>query len=379
MKFKGDKKQFLQALKEVSKAVDSKSSIDILKNVLVTALEGSGIVELTGYNYTICIQTGFPATIVESGKITVRADMLLSTLDLSRGDSFVFGLKDGDTRAKLKTDSGNYQIHVVDCDMYPDVSRSKQVKSKFSVSSSDLARVFKQAVASCDTKDTREFMHGVHVSAKDNEIYFTGASWKGTTIAFIKFPEPVDEFQFIVMKDTISNLLSSLPSAADLPVFVALYDNAVAFDFSGTSITSRLLNLNYPDVRKRIVSEEVACCGFDVGVNDLMSAAKSIVNISGKDKSIGTKIKLTLTEEDSLIVSTQIDVASGEERVNVFNKTKPCACEAVLDGSVLMSFLSVFDSSTVRFRYIADDIRQLKITSTDEKENVLCVVMAMQN
>jgi DNA polymerase III subunit beta len=223
MKFKASKKQVVPILKEVSKAIDPKSSINILKNILFVADIEKDMVSISGCNNLISIQSLFQAKVEEGGSVAVLGDMIISTLELSSGDEFVFHVKKDSKRIDLLLEKGKYKMSFEDAEQFPIITKpNEEAAVKIVTSSEKLKQLIRRTTFVCDANDSRIFMSSINIETQKENIVFTAVN--GTVMARTYSTEKnmnYDNKNVLVYKSIIDDLYKILPSA-DVPVIIWL-------------------------------------------------------------------------------------------------------------------------------------------------------------
>jgi|GEM_PF-4150682 len=353
MKFKVNKKEISKVVKEVARAVDSRISIDILKNILISIDDDSKQVIMVGKNAMFSIKSSLnTAEVMSPGKIAVRGDMFMSTLDSSRGEKITFETKEESGRAVVKTDAGgSYRIPIMNADMFPEVAKLESEKATISIGSSELATAISQAVSTSDSKSETRYAHGINMKSVGCDLVFTGTDARtGFSRAIIKQKEPLLPFDVFVPRESLGAVVSLL-SSVDIPVTITIYDRFIIFKSSDMMISSQLYDLKYPNVESRILRDEQVNSEFEVDKDDFIASLKGIINIASKDSHIGSKVTITVKQDGNMVLGIETDSASAEEVVGVSIKKTDKDFSIEIDGAYLVRCLSSFDSGKILVKY----------------------------
>ncbi len=137
MKFSCSTKDIASAVGAASKVVNAHTTVPILSNVLLTAVDDTIRVRATDLELTL--EHVFPAEISEPGSVTVPAKLFSGYLgNLPAG---IVELAGTPTRASVKCEKSNYDFHALPPDEYPPLPSSAKGTS-FAIA----GRVFREGV-----------------------------------------------------------------------------------------------------------------------------------------------------------------------------------------------------------------------------------------
>lgn len=375
MKFTASKKNALPILKEVNKAVDSKSTTHILRNILFVAEED--VVKVVGYNNLISIEGSFKAEVKEKGKLAILGDIFISAIELSNGDDFTLTLKAGESRADIKTGKGQYKVAVMSAEDFPDLpSINKEGSIEITTTTGNIGRLIEKTIFASDVKDERVFVQGVNVKTDGNKICFSGVNSQLMARTFIEEKNfDYGNFAVTIHKSVFEDLKGILPSA-DVPMVVKIDNKRIMFEFIDTRMIGRLLDINYPD--KTIDKKIKECSDFEsyISINsaELLGAVKCILNISSKDLRRGDIVLQTMG--NTMMVKSETDMASGEETIEMIEKVgKDFKC--LINGLHLSKCLSSLDSESVKIKH-GEKLLGLTGNSTEKDKGVFYLILPIE-
>ncbi|MBQ7901008.1 MAG: DNA polymerase III subunit beta, partial [Clostridia bacterium] len=155
MKFICTKDILLNSIGIVSKAVNSTSTLDILKGIKIEVTDN---VKLTGSDLDLSIESIFEADIREKGNIIVDARIFGDIIrKLPDGDVELYTTNDNEVKIQCK--NTNFNILYLSAQGYPDIKRVENGE-KIKIYSQDLKNIIKNTIFSISTNDSRPVLTG---------------------------------------------------------------------------------------------------------------------------------------------------------------------------------------------------------------------------
>lgn len=256
MKFSCPQTDFNTHFSLVSRAVPSRPSKPVLGNVLVTADTGTQLVTLVGFDETLGIQSSFAAQVNEGGSLTLPAKLLGDIISRLPNEEIDISEDDDEPVVILACSAGRYQVRGLSAQDYPslpEIDSQETVK----ISADALIEGLRGALFATSSDETKQVLTGVHLTASNQSLEF--AATDGHRLAVV---QTIDEDEATTadldMKVTIpgkalrelERILQAYPSSE--PVAFKLDDTQVVFDLGAQSITTRLLEGQYPNYRQLV-------------------------------------------------------------------------------------------------------------------------------
>lgn len=248
-----------KALGVVSRvAASGKTTLPILNNVLIKALDGK--VSLVTTNLDMAIVSFLGVADSKDGEITVPARLLAD---------FVSNLPKGEIKleakdSKLTVTSGKYKStfngsSADDFPELPDINEAEAVIYRMSV------EAFKTGInevkIACSSDTTRPALTGVYFNTFEKNLYI--AATDGYRLAERLFIEKVEsEVKAIIPSNCLVDVLGAMSD--NMNEIEIVFDNSqVRFRMGEIEITSKLIDGSFPDYR-RLIPEKV---GVDIKIN----------------------------------------------------------------------------------------------------------------
>jgi len=251
--FTADAKSFLASVEAVGLAVDAKSHIEVLRNILID-FDDDGFLRLMGTDHRVFIRKCIPEIEVDGSRfgITVPLTILKNALKGKKGEVEIEATRDDDS---LSFRIGNFTFRgsdsVIDAEDFPPFPvidpEKKSENLGFAIDKKTLEAALSRVVKATDVNDARQFANGVLFSK--NAFVATD----GHRLAIVTpFDPPIPEgFDTIVATETISKLLRVLKKSREDEVYVVKAANStgsfrINFYFDDYEIVSGVIDVEYP-------------------------------------------------------------------------------------------------------------------------------------
>lgn len=300
MEINVDQSKLAKALAIVSKvAMGSRTTLPILSNVLIKALDGK--VTLTTTNLDMAVVDYLPTSNAKNGEITVPARLLADFVaNLPKGEVKI-SVKD----TKITTSSGKYKstmngTSASDFPELPVLNEKESVIYKMPVNDFKDGMSSVKIAASNDT--TRPSFTGVFFNTDNNNLYV--AATDGYRLAERKLISNISsEVKAIVPASTITEVLSSISEEVD-EVEILFDESQVCFRIGEIEIISKYIDGSFPDYRKLIPDTETTPESIELILkrDELLRVTKLAALFA---KEVGGSIILeTSSSKGSLLVSS---------------------------------------------------------------------------
>ena len=247
MKFSLNRELLLKPLLLVSGAVERKSTLPILSNVLF---------DVSGQSLTL-IATDLELEMVshseienlgEDGKVTIPARKLLDICkSLPEGSMLTFTVEN-DT-VIISTGRSKYSLSTLPAADFPNIDEW-QGDVEFSLLKSELLRLIESTHFSMANQDVRYYLNGMSIECEGNEI--RSVATDGHRLAICKIANDslsLPARQVIVPRKGILEIIRLL-DPVDEPVKIFLGSNHIRIIDAQFSFTSKLVDGRFPDYRR---------------------------------------------------------------------------------------------------------------------------------
>jgi DNA polymerase-3 subunit beta len=243
MKLTISQEAFAEGLQNAVSAVNPRSTLPILSNVLLQAADGELVLTSTDLDFTV--RTRVAAQVAKSGATTLPARRL-STLvkDLPKTDIEVE--VDSKSLATLKSGAGVYKIFGMPEAEFPGLPAFEGAV-EFKLKAADLRDGLRKTHYAISLDETRYVLNGIFFSFKADKLTLVATDGRRLALAEVNDLEipASQEREFIVRTKAVTELMRALGD--DGEVVVRLAQNMVQFDCGPTTLISKLVEGNYPN------------------------------------------------------------------------------------------------------------------------------------
>ena len=247
MKFSINRESLLKPLLLVSGAVERKSTLPILGNILLD-VDGESLT-LTATDLELeMVAYAQIENHAESGKVTIPARKLLDICKSLPDDSELTFESTGDT-IKISTGRSKYSLSTLPASDFPNIEEWKG-DVEFQIFKSDLLRLIESTHFSMANQDVRYYLNGMSIETEGNEI--RSVATDGHRLAICKIVNEdlnLPARQVIVPRKGILEIIRLLdPIEEQLQIFLG--SNHVRIIDNEYSFTSKLVDGRFPDYRR---------------------------------------------------------------------------------------------------------------------------------
>ncbi len=249
------KEQIINGLQAVQNVVSTRTTLQILSNVLLRA-EGDRL-ELTATDLDVTVACGVEAKITRPGATTVPVKKLFGIVrELTNLDIDIE--VDEKNNCTVRSGPSFYKINGLSADEFPPLPKFKEEK-KVVLRQETLKSMMKKTSFAISTDESRYVLNGIFLSLKDHKM--TMVATDGRRLALVDEEIDVSEAsqgEFIVPAKAVNELNRLLQDKGEVEIQYA--ENQASFtlkDEKGSSILiiSKLIEGNYPNYRQVIPAE----------------------------------------------------------------------------------------------------------------------------
>jgi len=366
MKFSLSRELLLKPLLLVSGAVERKSTLPILSNVLFE-VSGQSLtltatdLELEMVSYADIDNQG------DDGKVTIPARKLLDICKSLPDDSVLSFESDGDV-IKISTGRSKYSLSTLAAEDFPNIEEWKG-DVEFRLKKSELLRLIESTHFSMANQDVRYYLNGMSIETEGSEI--RSVATDGHRLAICKISNELLSLptrQVIIPRKGILEIIRLLdPVDEDIQVFLG--SNHVRILDSGYSFTSKLVDGRFPDYRRVLPRNGDKILETD---KDQMRQVLSRASILSNEKFKG--VRLNFSNSELKITANNPEQEQAEEFIEIDFPYDEV--EVGFNVSYVLDVLNAVKDSKVKFT-LADANSSVVIEGSDSSEAIY-VVMPMR-
>ncbi|MFI5728682.1 DNA polymerase III subunit beta [Kribbella sp. NPDC051587] len=302
MKVRVGREVLAEAVGWVARGLPSRPSVPILAGMAVEVADG--MLTVSGFDYESSAQVGIPAEVGEDGRVLVSGRLLAGICRSMPRDTV--DLSSEGARVIVSSGHARFALQTLPLEEYPPLPELPAAGGV--VSGEVFARAVTQVVSATGRDDTLPVFTGVRVEIRGPVITLLATDrYRLAVRSFAWEPEdPEIEADALVPAKVLADLAKTL---AGHEVTLALGstrtgDGLIGFEGAGRRATSRLIDAEFPKVRKLIPSPDAVTRTVTVQTASLIEAVKRVSLVSERT----SPVRITFADG-----TAALSAGSGEE------------------------------------------------------------------
>jgi len=244
MKFKTNKSSFLTGINIVNKAIPSNTTMEILKNIKISATE-SGI-KLLANDMDLAIETFIEGEILENGEVAVDASLINNVLRGFPDNELLIETRgNSELILNYNQDKNSYTvIKYLSTDEFPELP-SYEKENPIKISQYSLKELIRTTIFSISDNDTNKIMTGELFEIKGNLLKVVSLDGHRISIRKTELKDNYNNVSVIVPGKALKELIKILNNELDDEVNIYINNNNIVFEFSDNVFISRLIEGDY--------------------------------------------------------------------------------------------------------------------------------------
>ncbi|MGK5595358.1 MAG: DNA polymerase III subunit beta [Parachlamydiaceae bacterium] len=237
-------------INKIQNVVPQKATIPILSNFLLEA--SKGIITLTATDLTVGVRCQTDANVLEEGATTLPAkrfaqlirELTQPQVEISTNEQEITEIKANTSRFKL------HGMKAVEFPSLPDMSGA----TSFKMPQASLREMLFRTSFAISRDDNRYVLTGASMRVANGQAVFLGTDGKRLARAHTEINiDPAFTGNYIIPLKAIEEVSKNLHEEGDVSIY--LMQDKIAFEVSHTTIITKLLSGDYPDV-SRVIPEK---------------------------------------------------------------------------------------------------------------------------
>lgn len=348
MKFTIKRNPFLKKLADVQRAISSKTAIEILTGLKITATNDH--IVLTGSDADISIENEIGVDdancelqIENSGAIVLPARFFSEIIKRLPEDTFTLEVNDR-FQATITSGQTEYQVNGVDADNYPHLPEIDS-KELLTIPADLFKQVVDQTVIAVSTQESRPLLTGVHLTIKDGELHAVATDSHRLSQRKVKLTGAESlNYDIIVPGRSLIELSRMIGDSTD-SLEIQISENQILFNFENTAFYSRLLEGMYPDTDRLIPKSAETEIEFDA--ISLLRAIERASLLSHEGRNNVVKLSLDVEKQTALLSSNSPEVGNIEEELQ-FNSLSGKDIDLSFNPDYMKAALQAFGHAEVK-------------------------------
>ncbi len=254
MKITIDRAALMRALNHVQSAVEKRTTIPILSNVLMKAEDG--VLSLATTDMDLEISESVAANVEKSGATTAPAATLFDIVKkLPEDSAVVLELDSSGNQMTVKAGRSNFRLACLPVADFPEIGQGN-LPASFSIPANELRNLIDRTKFAMSAEETRYYLNGIYLHAADNNglSVLRAVATDGHRLARFEMPLPEGAANMpgiIIPRKTVGELRKLVEEAGDA-IKVSLSENKIRFAFDHIVLTSKLIDGTFPDYQRVI-------------------------------------------------------------------------------------------------------------------------------
>jgi DNA polymerase-3 subunit beta len=356
----------LSQLQTVSRVASTRSAIQALSGVLLTASE-SGC-ELRATDMDVGLRVPLDAEVTREGTVVLPARLLLDVVRSLPANSVTLELRSAEQDVELVSGNATFHIRTLRSDDFPPFPEPDPDSAVELPAEAFVATALKVA-GSASRDETRPVLTGILVSASERELRMVATDSYRLSVKETTLDTPLSSgFEVNVPARALQELARLVTHTEDTPLQVSVRQNQVLFTLGRVILSSRLIDGQFPNYRQLLPES------FE---HELRLAGPEFTDVVRRISLLAQKnapLRLAFAAGELTVSAQTPDVGEALESMPVAFQGEPleigfnpeylrAGLESIDEGDVLLKLISPLRPGLIeagdesRFRYLIMPIR----------------------
>jgi DNA polymerase III subunit beta len=368
MNFTVSRNELYKALQKIINVIPSKSTIEILYNVLLIAEDSK--LKIIATDLEITQIAWCECKINETGAIALPGKLLSDILREMPDTNLDFSI-DSNLKIDIKSNFGKYKLSGQNKNDFPNIPVIEQ-EQNILIKNKNFKRMIEKTIFACSTDNLRPALTGVYCQIFNDQIRMVSTDGhRLVKVINTQFNSPDFQRDVIVPTRALNFVARNLEDDGEQKI--TLGQNHVLFTFENTMIYTRIIGEPYPDYDRVIPvdnSKELL-----IEREALMSSIKRVSLFSNP---LSSQIRINLSENKLNIYAQDVDFG-GEAQETVDCQYSSPEIELAYNAHYLLDIMRHIDTEKVKILIENPDGAGLVYPSDQNKnEELLMLIMPVR-
>jgi DNA polymerase III subunit beta len=371
MKLTIERSALLKSLGHVQNVVERRNTIPILSNVLLEA--ASNALGLTATDMDLTIVERVPVSVGNGGAATMPAHTLYDIVrKLPEGSQVEIDGGGEGGQATIRAGRSKFNLPTLPREDFP-ASSGGELPHHFGLAAKDLRSLIDRSRFAISTEETRYYLNGIylHVAEGKGAGHLRAVATDGHRLARVEMEMPKGAQGMpgvIVPRKTVGELRRLIEETEE-PIEIALSETRIRFTFDSVTLSSKLIDGNFPDYQRVIPA------GNDKAMTvDRRMFAEAVDRVSTIASEKSRAIKLSLKKNLMVLSASSPENGSASEELEVAYAGTPL--EIGFNARYLLDITAQLQGSEAEFKLADAASPTLLQDATDS--SALYVLMPMR-
>ncbi|HOP06331.1 MAG TPA: DNA polymerase III subunit beta [candidate division Zixibacteria bacterium] len=367
MKFKLPKSRLGYCLQNVLQVVPTKSTLPILTNVLIEALDNK--LKISATDLDVSITEAIECDVSKKGAVSVPA-RILSEIIKEIPESEITVEVNG-SRMEIKIPNGSYKIGTVAADDFPKLP-AVNTKREIKIAGNELVQMITKSTFACSDDETRPALNGILWQTKGDKMQMVATDGHRLAKAAVENTKLRGLNEDVIIPPKVLNLIPKLVDDPKTEVGIIFGENNIVFNMEEVILTSRLIEGPYPNFEQVIPKANDK--KLQVSKAELSGAVRRVSILSN---ALTHQVKFTL-KNGSLTLSTTNADMGGEGKETIECDYRGDDIEMGYNANYITDILGKMDGDDVIFELSTPVAAGVVYGAEVPKDDFLCLIMPLR-
>jgi DNA polymerase-3 subunit beta len=366
MQFTVLQENFQKGLSVVSRAVNQRSPLPVLSNLLIKTDKGR--IKVTASDLQITISSWIGAKVDVPGEITVPAKILIDFVNQLSDEKIEMTL-DG-ANLKVITEKAKANFATIPASEFPNLELPED-GNKLSVKSSEILKAIQQVQFASATDESRPVLTGIYLRAEKDVLVIACTDGYRMAEYKLKLAKEVESaVKCVIPARAFADIIKSfVTKSEEIEITINTEKNAVVVRAEDSEAQLRMIEGQYPDYESVLPKEFTT--EIRVSKTEILNAIK-LASVFAKD--IGNSVKISASGESIEAKSQPSETGSDLSKIN--GELTGDNIEITFNAKYLLDFLNSIDESEIIFK--ASDSLKPGLFNIVGQDNYFFLAMPMK-
>ncbi len=367
MKFSLPKSRLSNYLQHVWQVVPTKSTLPILSNILVEALENK--LKISATDLDISITASMECKVSKKGSVSLPAKFLFEIIKEVPESDISFDVSG--SRMEIKIPNGSYKIGTVAADDFPKLP-AINTKKEIKINGSELVAMIRKTSFACSDDETRPALNGVLWQTKDERMQMVATDGHRLARTCVDNTRLQGMSEDVIIPPKVLNLIPKFISKDDQEIGIIFGENNIIFNLGDIILTSRLIEGPYPNFEQVIPKSNDK--KLTVSKEELAGAVRRVAILSN---ALTHQVKFAVDSNGLTLSTTNADVG-GEAKELLECDYNGDPIEMGYNANYIAEILNKVEGDEVSFELSTPVAAGVIYGPNVPPEDYLCLVMPLR-
>ncbi len=367
MKFSLPKSRLSGYMQYILQVVPTKSTLPILTNILIEALENK--IKLSATDLDISISTSVECNVLKKGSTSVPARILFEIIKELPESEISF--ETSGSRIEIKIPNGSYKIGTVAAEDFPKLP-AVNTKKEIRIDGADLIKMIRKTTFACSDDETRPALNGVLWHTKGDKMQMVATDGHRLAKFAVANPKLKGLYDDVIIPPKVLDLIPKFIPDESKEVGIIFGENNIIFNLGDIILSSRLIEGPYPNYEQVIPKDNDK--KMTISKQDLAGAVRRVSILSN---ALTHQVKFSIKDNTLALSSANADMG-GEGKEVLECDYVGDEIELGYNATYITDVLSKIDGEEVIFELSTPVSAAVVYSPEIPKEDFLCLVMPLR-